>query len=266
MARLPERIVCLSTETVEALYLLGAEDRIVGISGFTTHPPRARKEKLKVSGFSSAKVERILAVEPDLVLAFSDLQGDIARDLIKAGVAVYVFNHRSVEGILAMVETLGRLVGQEAAALELVADLERTIATARAQGEARAARLGRRPRVYFEEWNEPLITGIRWVSELIGIAGGEDCFGELSIHHSARDRILADPAVVIPRAPDIIIGSWCGKHFQPTHVTSRPGWDAIPAVRDGRVFEIKSATLLAPGVAAIREGLAAIGRCLDSLL
>lgn len=266
MPRLPERIVCLSTETVEALYLLGAEARIVGISGFTTHPPRARKEKPKVSGFSSAKVERILAVKPDLVLAFSDLQGDIARDLIKAGVAVYVFNHRSVEGILAMVETLGRLVGREAAALKLVADLEHTIAGARAEGEARNARLGRRPRVYFEEWNDPLITGIRWVSELIGIAGGEDCFGELSAHHSAKERILADPSVVIPRAPDIIIGSWCGKHFQPDQLRSRPGWNAMPAVRDGRIFEIKSAILLAPGIAAIREGLPAIGRCLDSLL
>lgn len=265
MPRLPERIVCLSTETVEVLYLLGEEARIAGISGFTTHPPQARREKPKVSGFSSAKIERILAVQPDLVLAFSDLQGDIARDLVKAGVAVHVFNHRSVEGILAMVETVGRLVGAEARALQLVAELEQAIAGARADGEARAARLGRRPKVYFEEWNEPLITGIRRVSELIGIAGGEDCFGELSVHPNARERILADAAVVIPRAPDVIVGSWCGKHFQPDHVTRRPGWDAIPAVRDGRVFEVKSAILLAPGVAAIREGLPALARCLDSL-
>ena len=255
MARLPQRIVCLSTETVEVLYLLGEEARIAGISGFTTHPPRARKEKPKVSGFSSAKIERILAVEPDLVLAFSDLQGDIARDLIQAGVAVHVFNHRSVDGILAMIETVGRLVGAEGRALALVAELERTI----------AARLGHRPKVYFEEWNEPLITGIRWVSELIGIAGGDDCFGELSVHPNAKQRILADPALVIPRAPELIIGSWCGKHFQPSHVTGRPGWDAIPAVRDGHVVEIKSAILLAPGPAAIREGLPAIGRHLDRL-
>ena len=265
MARLPQRIVCLSTETVEVLYLLGEEARIAGISGFTTHPPRARKEKPKVSGFSSAKIERILAVEPDLVLAFSDLQGDIARDLIQAGVAVHVFNHRSVDGILAMIETVGRLVGAEGRALALVAELERTIATERANGEARAARLGHRPKVYFEEWNEPLITGIRWVSELIGIAGGDDCFGELSVHPNAKQRILADPALVIPRAPELIIGSWCGKHFQPSHVTGRPGWEAIPAVRDGHVVEIKSAILLAPGPAAIREGLPAIGRHLDRL-
>ena len=265
MARLPQRIVCLSTETVEVLYLLGEEARIAGISGFTAHPSRARKEKPKVSGFSSAKIERILAVEPDLVLAFSDLQGDIARDLVKAGVAVHVFNHRSVDGILAMIETVGRLVSADARALALVAELEQTIATERAAGEARATRLGGRPKVYFEEWNEPLITGIRWVSELIGIAGGEDCFGELSVHPNAKQRILADPAVVIPRAPDLIIGSWCGKHFQPSHVTGRPGWDSIPAVKAGHVVEIKSAILLAPGPAAIREGLPAIGRCLDSL-
>lgn len=265
MSRLPRRIVCLSTETVEVLYLLGEEVRIVGISGFTTHPPRARKEKPKVSGFSSAKIERILAVEPDLVLAFSDLQGDIARDLVKAGVAVHVFNHRSVDGILAMIETVGRLVAAEARALALVAELEQTLARVRAEGEARAARLGHRPRVYFEEWNEPLITGIRWVSELIGIAGGEDCFGELSVHPNARDRILADPAVVVPRAPELVIGSWCGKHFQPGHVTARPGWDGVPAVRDGHVYEIKSAILLAPGPAAIREGLPAIVACLDRL-
>lgn len=265
MSRLPQRIVCLSTETVEVLYLLGEEARIAGISGFTTHPPRARKEKPKVSGFSSAKIERILAVEPDLVLAFSDLQGEIARDLVKAGVAVHVFNHRSVDGILAMIETVGRLVGAEARALALVAELEQSIAAMRAAGDARAARLGRRPRVYFEEWNDPLITGIRWVSELIGIAGGEDCFGELSVHPNAKERILADASVVIPRAPDLIIGSWCGKHFQPGHVSSRPGWDAIPAVRNGQVHEIKSAILLAPGPAAIREGLPAIAACLDRL-
>ncbi|MBS0348006.1 MAG: cobalamin-binding protein [Proteobacteria bacterium] len=265
MSRLPQRIVCLSTETVEVLYLLGEEARIAGISGFTTHPPRARKEKPKVSGFSSAKIERILAVEPDLVLAFSDLQGDIARDLVKAGVAVHVFNHRSVDGILAMVETVGRLVGAEQKALALVAELEATISEVRARGEARAVSLGRRPKVYFEEWNEPLITGIRWVSEMIGIAGGEDCFGELSVHPNAKQRILADAALVIPRAPEVIIGSWCGKHFQPGHVTSRPGWDALPAVRDGRVFEIKSAILLAPGPAAIREGLPAVAACLDQL-
>lgn len=263
--RLPSRIVCLTTETVEVLYALGEEDRIAGISGYTVIPPRARKEKPKVFAFSSGDLEKILAVAPDLVLGFSDMQADVARDLIKAGVAVHVFNHRSVDGILAMIETVGRLVGAEARALALVAELEQAIAAVRTAGEARAVRLGLRPRVYFEEWNEPLITGIRWVSELIGIAGGEDCFGELSVHPNARERILADSSVVIPRAPDLIIGSWCGKHFQPSHVTSRPGWGAIPAVRNGQVLEIKSAILLAPGPAAIREGLPAIAACLDRL-
>ena len=265
MSRLPCRIVCLSTETVEVLYLLGEAARIAGISGFTTHPPQARKEKPKVSGFSSAKIDRILAVEPDLVLAFSDLQGEIARDLVRAGLAVHVFNQRSVDGILAMVETVGRLVGAEARALALVAGLEADIAAARAAGEARIARLGRRPRVYFEEWNDPLISGIRWVSELIHLAGGEDCFAELAVHAGAKARILSGPEAVIPRAPEVIVGSWCGKHFQPAQVLARPGWDALPAVRDGHVYEVKSAILLAPVVAAIREGLPALAACLDRL-
>lgn len=265
MSRLPKRIVCLCTETVEVLYLLGQEDRIAGISGFTTHPPRARKEKPKVSGFTSAKLGRILAVEPDLVLAFSDLQGDIARDLVKAGVAVHVFNHRSIEGILAMVETLGHMVGAAEAAGQLVADLEAGLVRARAAGEARVARLGRRPRVYFEEWNDPLISGIRWVSELIGVAGGEDCFAELATRPAARERVIADPAEVVTRAPELILGSWCGKHFQPGHVLERAGWDSIPAVRNGHVYEIKSDIILAPGVMALREGLPALAACLDRL-
>ncbi|NTV11834.1 MAG: cobalamin-binding protein [Zoogloea sp.] len=265
MSRLPQRIVCLSTETVEVLYELGAEDRIAGISGFTTRPARARKEKPKVSGFSTARLDKILAVEPDLVLAFSDLQAEMARDLVRAGVAVHVFNQRDVEGILAMVETVGRLVGAGERAEALTAELETLLADARRAGEARCARLGRRPRVYFEEWDEPMISGIRWVSELIGIAGGEDVFAELSTAHNASQRIIEDPAAVIARAPDIIIGSWCGKHFRPENVTAREGWPAIPAVRDGRLFEIKSAILLTPGIAAIREGLPEIARCLDSL-
>jgi iron complex transport system substrate-binding protein len=260
MSRLPRRIVCLSTETVEVLYLLGEEARIAGISGFTTHPPRARKEKPKVSGFSSAKIERILAVEPDLVLAFSDLQGEIARDLVKAGVAVHVFNHRSVDGILAMTETVGRLVGAEARALALVAELEQGIATARVAGEARAARLGRRPKVYFEEWNEPLITGIRWVSELIGIAGGEDVFPELAAQPLGKDRIIADPLEIVRRAPDIIVGSWCGKKFRPEKVAARPGWQDVPAVRHGQLFEIKSADILQPGPAALTDGVEQLHR------
>ena len=232
--RLPSRIVCLTTETVEVLYALGEEARIAGISGYTVIPPRARKEKPKVFAFSSGDLDRILAVEPDLVLGFSDMQADVARDLIKAGVAVHVFNQRSVDDILAMIETVGRLVGAEDKALALVAELEATMADVQAQ----AARLPRRPRVYFEEWDEPPISAVRWVSELIGIAGGEDVFAE--------------------RAPDIVIGSWCGKRFRPERVVARAGWEDVPAVRDGELHEVKSALILSPGPVAIREGLPAL--------
>ncbi|HJW24019.1 MAG TPA: cobalamin-binding protein [Rhodocyclaceae bacterium] len=255
MSRLPERIVCLTSETVEVLYALGEEERIVGISGYTTRPPRARKEKSKVFAFTSGDRDKILAVNPDLVLTFSDLQADISADLVRAGVAVHAFNQRDVEGILAMVETVGRLVGAEARARDLVTQLEGVIADARAVAAERLARRGRPPRVYFEEWDEPQICGIRWVSELIGIAGGEDIFAERSRSPLARDRILADPLEVVRAAPDIIIGSWCGKHFRPEKVAARPGWQDIPAVRDGRVHEIKSAVILTPGPAAIAEGL-----------
>jgi iron complex transport system substrate-binding protein len=250
MSRLPRRIACLSTESVEVLYALGEQDRIAGISGFTTRPARARKEKPKISGFSSARVERILAVEPDLVLAFSDMQGDICRDLVKAGIAVHHFNQRSVADILAMIETVGRLVGAEARALQLVAALEARIEEVRHA----AADLPRRPKVYFEEWNQPMITGIRWVSELIALAGGDDVFADLALHAAARERIVEESAPTV-RRPDIIIGSWCGKKFQPAQVRARPGWEAVPAVRDGELHEIKSALILSPGPAAINEGL-----------
>lgn len=255
MSRLPERIVCLTSETVEVLYALGEEARIAGISGYTTRPPRARKEKPKVFAFTSGDKDKILAVNPDLVLTFSDLQADISADLIRAGVAVHAFNQRDVAGILAMVETVGRLVGAEARARALEAELEKAIADAQAAAAERLARRGRRPRVYFEEWDEPQICGIRWVSELIGIAGGEDVFAERSRSPLARDRILADPQEVVRAAPDIIIGSWCGKHFRPEKVAARPGWQDIPAVRDGRLHEIKSAVILTPGPGAIAEGL-----------
>lgn len=264
MARLPQRIVCLTTETVEVLYALGEQDRIAGISGYTVRPARARKEKPKVFAFTSGDIEKILAVRPDLVLSFSDLQGDIARDLIKAGVEVHAFNMRSVEDILAMVETLGRLVGAEARALALVAGLERRMADARAAGERLLARAGRRPRVFFEEWNEPLISGVRWASELIAIAGGEDVFPERALMHAARDRIIADPGEVVARAPDIIIGSWCGRHFRPELVAARPGWGEVPAVRDGQLHEIKSAVILTPGPVAIEEGLQALRAIIDA--
>lgn len=254
MPRLPQRIVCLTTETVEVLYALGEQDRIVGISGYTVRPPQARKEKPKVFAFTTGDIEKILAVEPDLVLTFSDLQADIARDLIKAGITVYALNMRSVEDILAMIETVGRLVGAEDRALALVAGLEAQIAQARAIAEARIAPHGRRPRVYFEEWDDPLISGLRWASELIEIAGGEDIFAERARSPLARDRRPAAEEV-IAAAPDIIIGSWCGKHFRPERVAARPGWESIPAVSQGRMHEIKSAIILTPGPVAISEGL-----------
>jgi iron complex transport system substrate-binding protein len=246
------RIACLSTEAVETLYLLGAEDCIAGISGFTTRPARSRREKPKVSGFSTAKIERILAVEPDLVIAFSDLQAEIVRELIRAGVEVHVFNQRDVAGILRMIHALAALVGKVNAGGQLVAQLQSRLEAAR----HRARDLPRRPRIYFEEWNDPLISNIRWVSELMAIAGGDDCFAEESRRPSARDRIIADANEVVRRAPDIIIGSWCGKKFRPGQVRLRPGWETVPAVRDDELHEIKSADILSPGPSAITEGLA----------
>lgn len=249
--RLPERIVCLTEETTETLYLLGEQQRIVGISGFTVRPPQARKEKPKVSAFTSAKIDKILDLDPDLVLGFSDLQADIAAQLIRHGIAVHIFNQRSVQQILAMISLLGAMVGATSKAVALVATLETGMEAIR----HRAAALPRRPRVYFEEWDDPMISGIRWVSELIGIAGGEDCFPELARSAGAKQRIIADPGEVVRRAPDIIVGSWCGKKFQPSHVSQRPGWDAIPAVRNGHLYEIKSCDILQPGPAALTDGL-----------
>lgn len=255
MSRLPQRIVCLTTETVEVLYALGEQDRIAGISGYTVRPPQARKEKPKVYAFTTGDIDKILAVQPDLVLTFSDLQADIARDLIKAGVPVYAFNMRSVEDILGMVETLGRLVGAEARAARLVGELEAQIETTRAIAAERFARTAHRPRVYFEEWDEPNITAVRWVSEMIEIAGGADIFPERAALPLARERILADPLEVVRRDPEIIIGSWCGKHFRPEHIAARPGWANVSAVRSGQMHEIKSAIILTPGPVAISEGL-----------
>lgn len=255
MSRLPQRIVCLTTETVEVLYALGEQGRIAGISGYTVRPPEARKEKPKVYAFTTGDIDKILAVQPDLVLTFSDLQADIARDLIKAGVPVYAFNMRSVEDILGMVETLGRLVGAEARAAELVGALEAQIDQTRGIAAERFARTGHRPRVYFEEWDEPNITAVRWVSEMIEIAGGENIFPERAALPLARDRILADPLEVVGRDPEIIIGSWCGKHFRPEHIAARPGWANVSAVRSGQMHEIKSAIILTPGPVAISEGL-----------
>jgi iron complex transport system substrate-binding protein len=250
----PQRIVCLTEETTETLYLLGEDWRIVGISGFTVRPPRARKDKPRVSAFTSAKIERILELEPDLVLGFSDLQAGIAADLARAGLEVHVFNHRSVAEIFRMIRTLGGMIGCEAKTATLVEQLEASLDAVR----TRARRLATRPRVYFEEWDEPQISGIRWVSELITLAGGEDCFAELAVHSLARERIVADPLEVPRRAPDIILGSWCGKKFQPAEVAGRQGWADVPAVRTGFVREIKSALILQPGPAALTDGVRAI--------
>ena len=246
-----QRIACLSTESVETLYALGAEQYIAGISGFTVRPPRAREEKTKISGFSSSRLERILAVQPDLVIGFSNLQADICRDLAQAGVEVHLFNQRSVAGILRMVSILAALVQREDAGRDLVAQLQAHVDQAR----ARAAPWTRRPVLYFEEWHDPLLSGIGWAAELIGIAGGEDAFPQLSVHQSAKERIIADPMAVVRRAPDIIIGSWCGKKFQPDTLRAREGWDTIPALRNGMLFEIKSPDILSPGPSAITEGL-----------
>ena len=253
-ATYPERIVCLTEETTETLYLLGEDKRIVGISGFTVRPPRARREKPKVSAFTSAKIDRIVALCPDLVLGFSDLQADIAAELARAGLDVHLFNHRSIAEILRMIRMLGGMVGCEAKARSLAARLEDGVEATRAA----AARLPRRPRVYFEEWDEPLIAGIRWVGEIVEVAGGVNCFPELAERPLGRDRIIADPGEVVRRAPDIILGSWCGKKFRPDKVAARPGWGAIPAVRDGELHEVKSAIILQPGPAALTDGLAEI--------
>ena len=254
MPSLPQRIVCLTEEPTEVLYALGEDSRIVGISGFTVRPARARHEKPRVSAFTSAKIERILALEPDLAVGFSDMQADIAQALIKAGVEVWISNHRSVDGILGYVQRLGAMVGAESRARDYVAQLQAGIDQVRAS----AAALPRRPRVYFEEWDEPAISAIRWVSELVGIAGGDDIFPQRAAASLGRDRIIADPMEVVRAAPDIIIGSWCGKKFRADKVRAREGWAEVPAVRDNELHEIKSPLILQPGPAALTDGLDAL--------
>jgi iron complex transport system substrate-binding protein len=255
----PERIVCLTEETVETLYLLGENDRIVGISGYTVRPPRARREKPRVSAFTSADIPKILALKPDLVLSFSDLQADIAAELIRNGVDVHAFNQRTVAGILDMIRMLGSLVGVSERASRLADELVAGLAAAR----ERAASLRCRPKVYFEEWDEPMISGIGWVSELIEVAGGIDIFADRASEKFAKDRIVA-PADVIARAPDIIVGSWCGKKFRPEKVAQRAGFDSVPAVRHGALFEIKSPLILQPGPAALTDGLKALVAIIES--
>lgn len=256
----PDRIVCLTEETVETLYLLGEQERIVGVSGYAVRPPQVRREKPRVSAFTSADIPKILALAPDLVLTFSDLQAAIVADLVKAGVAVHAFNQRDVAGILAMIRTVGALVGCAQKAETLAHGYERRLAAI-----AAAARERVRPRVYFEEWDDPLISGIGWVSELIEIAGGEDVFAALRKHQAAKDRIVPPEAVVAAR-PDLILASWCGKKVVPDRIARRPGWDAIPAVRNGRIVEIKSPLILQPGPAALTDGLDAIAAALSGVV
>ncbi len=250
----PRRIVCLTEEPTEVLYALGEQARIVGISGFTVRPPAARREKPKVSAFTSAKIDEILALKPDFVVGFSDIQADIAAALIKRGVEVWISNHRSVEGILEYVLRLGALVGVPEKAAAYAGSLRAGLDALAEQ----AARLPCRPKVYFEEWDEPLISGIQWVAELVRLAGGDDILPELAAEPMAKNRIMADGSRVIARDPDIIFGSWCGKKFRPEKVAARPGWAGIAAVRNGRLFEIKSPIILQPGPAALTDGVAAI--------
>ena len=247
----PQRIVCLTEETTETLYLLGEQDRIVGISGYTVRPARARREKPRVSAFTSAKIGPILDLKPDLVLGFSDMQAEIASELIRRGLNVMVFNQRSVSEILDMIRCLSRLVGNQTGGEQLITGFQSQIRKI----QHLSARLRYRPKVYFEEWNDPLISGIRWVSELIEIAGGQDCFAELAVSPGAKGRIIADQHEVIERNPDVIIGSWCGKKFRADQVKSRQGWGVISAVKNDHLFEIKSPLILQPGPAALTDGL-----------
>lgn len=247
----PKRIVCLTEESTETLYLLGAQDRIVGISAFTTRPEQARREKPVVSAFTSANVDRIKELKPDLVIGFSDIQAEIAKRLIAEGTEVWITNQRSIDEILATIVRLGSLVGKNEASRKLADQLRDNINKVKARSSSRTAQ----PRIYFEEWYDPMISGIRWVSELIEIAGGQDVFQELSRYGLAKDRIIQDPNTVIEKDPDLIIGSWCGKKFRPEKVVSRPGWENITAVKNNALFEMDSSIILQPGPAALSEGL-----------
>lgn len=257
---LPRRIVCLTEETTETLYALGAEDYIVGISGFTVRPAIARKTKPKISTYTEANLEKIIQLQPDIVLAWSDLQAPICQELIRAGVEVLCFNHRSIEGILNMIFRLGALVGKNREAERYLEQLMENIYDA----EQRALKRKKRPKVYFEEWYDPLISGICWVSELIELCGGEDVFAENRVFQDAKRRIIANPDEVIVRQPDIMIASWCGKMFKPERVQNRVGWHTIPAVRDKRMVEIHSSVILQPGPAALTDGMKQILHIIDN--
>lgn len=255
-SRGPQRIVCLTEETTEWLYLLGQEDRIVGISGYTVRPKRAREEKPKVSAFLSAKIDKIMELQPDCVLGFSDLQADIASELVRKGVQVTIFNQRSIDEIFSMLYQVAAMVGRADDGAALLAKFRARLEEIAA--EARS--LKRRPRVYFEEWDEPRISAIRWVSELVGIAGGDDCFPELAREPLGKNRILADDSEIIRRNPDIVIGSWCGKKFRADKVAARAGWGPVNAVKNQQLFEIKSADILQPGPAALTDGVEQLHR------
>ena len=252
----PQRIVCLTEEPTEWLYLLGQERRIVGISGYTVRPPRAREEKPKVSAYLTAKIDKIVDLRPDCVIGFSDLQADIAAQLIKRGIQVTIFNQRSVSEIFSMMYQLAAMVGQVERGLALIRQMQQRLLDI----EKAAARLPRRPRVFFEEWHDPHISAIAWVSELVGIAGGDDCFPELAKEPMGKGRIIADGLEIVRRAPDIIFGSWCGKKFRPELVAARPGWEDVPAIKNHQLFEIKSSEILQPGPAALTDGVEKLHR------
>ena len=247
----PQRIICLTEETTEWLYLLGEEDRIVGISGYTVRPRRARQEKPRVSAFLSGKIDQIVALQPDLVIGFSDMQAALADQLIRAGLNVFITNQRSVAEILATMRLVAGLVGAQDRAEAWIA----TCLVRHAQIAAAAAAWPRRPRAYFEEWDDPMISAIRWVSELMALAGGDDIFPELAVQSLGRDRVIADALEPVRRAPDLIVGSWCGKKFRPEKLAARAGWAGVPAVAQGRLHEIKSCDILQPGPAALTDGL-----------
>jgi iron complex transport system substrate-binding protein len=257
---LPQRIVCLTEETTEWLYLLGQSHRIAGISGYTVRPKEARHEKPKVSAFTSAKIDKILALKPDCVFGFSDLQADIAAQLIRHGVQVTVFNQRSVDEIFSMLYQVSAIVGEAHLGLQRIEVMQQHLQTIKTQSQS----FVKRPKVYFEEWDEPPISAIRWVSELIQVAGGDDCFPELALQSMGKDRIIADPLEIVRRSPDIIIGSWCGKKFRPEKVAAREGWAEVPAVKNAQIFEIKSADILQPGPAALTDGVTQLHRIIDN--
>lgn len=251
----PQRIVCLTEETTEWLYELGQEHKIVGISGYTVRPARARHEKPKVSAFTSAKIDKILDLQPDCVFGFSDLQADIAAALIRQGIQVTVFNQRSVAEIFSMLYQVAAMVGQESLGLQKIAQMQAQIQNIKNQVQALTDAGAKRPKVFFEEWDVPHISAIAWVSELLGIAGGDDCFAELAKEPLGKNRIIANSQTIIDRNPDIIIGSWCGKKFRPDHVAARQGWQEVAAVKNQQLFEVKSSYILQPGPAALTDGL-----------